>query len=80
MKVIDAVQTGQKIKAMCEAKGLSVRQIQAALQLGTTQSIYKWFSKKSGNIPSVDHLVMLADLLECELSDLIVLQEIPRDY
>lgn len=76
IKVIDAIQTGKKIKKMCKEAGLSVKDIKRALMLTTPQSIYKWFSDKSTSIPSLDHLVILASLLDCYIDDLLVLREI----
>jgi len=77
MKVIDPVLTGKRIQKMCKEKGIKVSDIQNALQLSSSQSIYKWFSEKSTSIPSIDHLVMLGTLLECNIDDMLVLTEIP---
>jgi len=77
MKVIDPVLTGKRIQKMCKEKGIKVSDIQNALQLSSSQSIYKWFSEKSTSIPSIDHLVMLGILLECNIDDMLVLTEIP---
>ena len=79
MKVIDAVLTGKRIQKMCRDKGLKVTDIQYALQLGSSQSVYKWFSEKSSSIPSLDHLVMLGILLDCYIDDMLVLKDIPPD-
>lgn len=77
MRVINPVLTGKRIQKMCKEKGLKVSDIQNALQLSSSQSIYKWFSEKSTCIPSIDHLVMLGILLECYIDDMLVLTEIP---
>ncbi|MCR4611817.1 MAG: helix-turn-helix transcriptional regulator [Lachnospiraceae bacterium] len=75
-RVIDPVLTGKKIQQMCRDKGLKVKDIQEALQLESLQSVYKWFSEKSSTIPSIDHLVMLAMLLDCSIEDMLVLKEV----
>lgn len=75
VKVIDPIETGKNIQLRCKEKGIKVRDIQITLQLNSTQSIYKWFSDKSSSIPSIDHLVILADLLDCSIDDLLVLNE-----
>lgn len=77
MKVIDPILTGKKIQRMCRDKGIKVTDIQDALQLSSTQSIYKWFSEKSTSIPSLDHFVMLGILLDCHIDDLLVLKDVP---
>lgn len=76
IKIIDSVKTGKNIQSMCKEKGFSVNDIQFALQLNSPQSVYKWFSEKSCTIPSIDHLVILADILECRIDDLLVINEI----
>lgn len=76
MKVIDAVATGKRIQKMCRDKGLKVTDIQKALQLESSQSIYKWFSEKSSCLPSIDHLVMLGMLLDCYIDDMLVLRDV----
>ena len=75
VRIIDSVKTGKNIQAMCKEKGLSVNDIQLALQLNSPQSVYKWFSEKSSSIPSIDHLVILAGLLDCHIDDLLVINE-----
>lgn len=76
IRVIDTVKTGKKIKKMCAEAGLSINDIRNALMLSTSQSIYKWFSEKSTSIPSLDHLVMLAGLLNCHIDDLLVFRDV----
>jgi hypothetical protein len=77
LRVIDTAATGRKIHRMCSEAGLTVNDIRRALHLDSAQSVYKWFSPKSNTIPSLDHLVMLALLLDCHIDDLLVVKEIP---
>lgn len=76
IKVIDPIPTGKRIKEKCEQAGFSVNYLKRILQLGSAQSIYKWYSDKSSSIPSLDHLVVLAMLLNCSIDDLLVLTEV----
>ena len=78
MKVIDPILTGKKIQKMCKDKGISVSDIQDALQLDSPQSVYKWFSDKTTGLPSLDHLVMLGALLDCQVGDLLVLKDMQQ--
>jgi hypothetical protein len=76
MRVIDTVETGKKIHRMCSEAGQTVNDIRWELHLDSAQSVYKWFSPKSSTIPSLDHLVVLAELLNCHIDDLLVIKEI----
>ena len=40
--IIDNVKTGQNIKELRKAKGMSVRELKDALGLSSSQAIYKW--------------------------------------
>lgn len=67
---IDTVNTGKRIDDLRKNAGLSVKDIQSVLGLGSTQAIYKWLSGKS--LPTVDNLVILASILNVRLDDLII--------
>lgn len=67
---IDVVQTGQKIKEICRAHGLTVKMIQAQLYLGTFQSVYAWFSGKS--LPSLDNIYRLSRVLGVPMDHMVV--------
>lgn len=45
--IIDIVGTGRNIKRIMQIKGLSVKDVQTYLELGTPQSIYHWFDGRS---------------------------------
>ena len=57
---VDIIKTGQNIKKIMKEKGLSVKDIQAFLQLGSPQGIYHWFEGKS--LPSLDNIYALSEL------------------
>lgn len=64
------VGTGQLINRLRIDAGMSVRDIQIILGLGSTQAIYKWLAGKG--LPSIDNLVVLSSVLNVSLDDLIV--------
>lgn len=74
MKTIDIKATGRRIHMMVNEAGISKREIQDACGFTTINPIYKWVNGKS--IPSIDHLVVLADLLGVTLDELLVCKEV----
>ena len=69
---IDMQQTGKRLKCMIESAGYTPRIIQEHLHLSCVQPIYRWYKGKI--LPSVDHLLMLSELLNVHMDDLLVLQ------
>ncbi|WP_394970080.1 helix-turn-helix domain-containing protein [Candidatus Allofournierella merdipullorum] len=67
---IDMAGTGRLINQLRIDAGMSVRDIQTILGLGSTQAIYKWLAGKG--LPSIDNLVVLSSVLNVSLDDLIV--------
>ena len=67
---IDMQQTGRKLKHMIESAGYTPRIIQEYLHLSCVQPIYRWYKGKI--LPSVDHLLMLSELLNVHMEDLLV--------
>ena len=67
---IDMQQTGKKLKHMIEAAGYTPRIIQEHLHLSCVQPIYRWY--KGLILPSVDHLLMLSELLGVHMEELLV--------
>lgn len=68
--VIDVEATCRNLKKLCEEKGLSVKDLQSALNLGSCQTIYKWFAGK--NIPSIDNFVIILDVLNVTFEEILV--------
>lgn len=66
---IDMEETGRRIRELVREKGLSVKDVQEALSLGTPQSIYHWFEGR--NLPTVDNLYALSELLEMPIDFLL---------
>lgn len=67
---IDMQQTGRKLKYIIETAGYTPRMIQEYLHLSCVQPIYRWY--KGLILPSVDHLLMLSELLDVHMEDLLV--------
>lgn len=75
--VIDVEATGTKIRQLREAAGLSIRDLQEKMCLAAPQSIYRW--EYGRVLPSVDNLVILADVLGCSLDDIIITKRVPLE-
>lgn len=71
--MIDMQKTGQKIKEACDNQGITVRQLQDELKIGSFQSIYSWFHGKT--LPSLDNFYALCKLLDVPMESMIVEQE-----
>lgn len=67
---IDMQQTGTKMKRLLETAGYTPRMIQEYLHLSCVQPIYRWY--KGLILPSVDHLLMLSELLGVHMEELLV--------
>jgi hypothetical protein len=67
---IDLQQTGKKLKHMLESAGYTPRIIQDYLHLSCVQPIYRWYKGKI--LPSVDHLLMISELLNVHMEELLV--------
>ena len=66
----DMEQTGKRLKYLAEAAGYTPRMLQEYLHLSCVQPIYRWY--KGVILPSVDHLLMLSELLNVHMEDLLV--------
>ena len=68
--VIDKEKTGQNLKNLIQARGLSMTDVQNAVSLGCVQTVYQWVNGHS--IPKIDQLVPLKGLLGVPLDDLLI--------
>ena len=68
--VIDPIATGENILRLRQARGLSVRDLQAYFGFEEPQAIYKWQRGKS--LPSVDNLYALGALLDVPLDKILI--------
>ena len=76
LKVIDIAETSRRIRDRVAAKNLKASDIQKRLHLQSIQGIYAWYSTKSKSLPSLEHLLQLADILNCTMEDLLVTREV----
>ena len=76
---IDMQRTGIRLKHLLESAGYTPRIIQDYLHLSCVQPIYRWYKGKI--LPSVDHLLMLSELLNVHMEDLLVkMNAVPMIY
>ncbi len=75
--VLDLEATGAKIKTLMKQRGISPRQMQLILNFPYVQTIYNWFAGK--NMPTIDNLVVLAQVLEVAMDDIIVTRMVEVD-
>ena len=71
---IDMEQTGRRLKYLIESAGYTPRMIQEYLHLSCVQPIYRWYKGKI--LPSVDHLLMLSELLNMHMEDFLVKKDV----
>lgn len=78
MKVhINLKRTGENLKKLTKAAGYEAKDIQQYLELSCPQPVYRWFKGKM--LPSVDHLLALAILLDCHVDDLLIVENNTND-
>ena len=68
--VIDLRATGQNIKNLRVAAGISVRDLQNILGFTNPQAIYKW--QNGDCMPTIDNLVILAAVLGVTVDEILV--------
>ncbi len=73
MPVIDMVATGNNIKGLMADRGLAARDVMAGLGFNNPMAVYKWIRGLS--LPTLDNLVILADLLGVRMDDIIVVRQ-----
>lgn len=67
--LIDKEATGKQIKRIMDYRGITVKQIQEALDLSCVQGVYHWLNGIS--LPSLDNLYALSELLQVSMDSLI---------
>lgn len=65
--------TGKNIDRMRTAAGFTVKDVQSVFGFATPQAVYKWC--RGNSLPSVDNLVILADLLGCTVDSILVVEK-----
>ena len=70
---IDMIDTGANILALRKKNKMTVKDLQTALGFNNPQSIFKW--QRGDTLPSVDNLVILADLFNVTVNDILVIKK-----
>ena len=70
---IDVKATGLNIQKLMEDNNISKRELQNTLGFSTPQAIYKWV--RGVNMPTLDNLVIIADVLNVTLDDIVVVEK-----
>ena len=68
--VLDLEATGAKIKTIMKQREVTPRRLQLIMDFPYVQTIYNWFSAK--NMPTIDNLVVLAQVLGVTMDDIVV--------
>ena len=68
--VIDPVATGNNIRRLRMARGLTVRDLQSYFGFEEPRAIYKW--QKGESLPTVDNLYALGNLFEVPMDQILV--------
>ena len=77
-KSIDMIQTGRRLKKLCEEAKLRTMDIQHLTNLSYPQSIYRWYQGEV--LPSIDHLYTLSRLLGMHIEDMLVPAQVDDLY
>ena len=72
MPVIDMAATGQNIRAMRIAAGMTIKDIQDACGVSAT-AVTKW--QKGRAVPTIDNMVILADIWKVRIDDIVVTEK-----
>ena len=67
--VIDKKQTGINLRLIMDERGLTVKDVQQYLELGSVQSVYHWLNGLS--MPTIDNLYALSELFQIPIDDMI---------
>ena len=67
--LIDKKKTGINLRLLMDERGLTVKDIQQYLKLGSVQSVYHWLNGIS--LPTVDNLYALSYLLQVPVDDML---------
>ena len=73
MKGLDKVATGNNIKRLMRKAGKNTFDVMMGLHLTSASTIYSWTQGKF--VPNADSLVKLAQILNCTVDEILVLEE-----
>lgn len=69
---INITKTGNNIKQLMDDRNLTVKDVSKACWFDTPQAVYKWV--RGVSVPTVDNLVILADLFGVCVDDILVVE------
>ena len=69
--VINPAATGENIRRLRKAAGLTVKDLQDVFGFGTPQAIYKW--QRGTALPTIDNIVLLAAVFHVSVDEILVL-------
>ena len=72
-RVIDLVKTGKNIERLLTERGLTARDVQQRLGFAERRPVYFWIQGK--NLPSIDNLFILAEMLQVSIDEILI----PKD-
>ena len=74
MPTIDMTATGLRIGALRDSSGLTNKGLAEAMGFSTRNAVYKWLGGDA--LPSLDNLVILADLLGVKMDEILVVRKL----
>lgn len=72
-RVIDLVKTGKNIERLLSERGFTARDVQQRLGFTERRPIYFWIKGK--NLPSIDNLFILAEMLQVSIDDILIAKD-----
>lgn len=73
MATVDMIETGNKIKEFLKDNGIKTKDVAEALGFTSAYPVYKWINGQ--NLPTIDNLVALADMIGVPITDLLVIKK-----
>ena len=67
--LINVKETGKNLRKIMKERGISVKEVQQYLGLGSVQSVYHWLNGLS--LPTMDNLYALSVLFNLPLDDMV---------
>ena len=71
MRRISKAETGKRIRKLLVESGITVREVQEAMELESPQAVYKWLNGKA--LPSTENLLILSEMLRMPMEQILVL-------
>ena len=67
--LINKRETGINLRRIMDARGITVKDVQQYLGLGSVQSVYHWLNGSS--LPTIDNLYALSELFQLPVDELL---------